>query len=141
MAHDERIGHGTEFHRSDDGTSTGTFAKVGRIRDVTPPSLSRDAVETTDMESTDRWREYIGGLKDGGEVSFEITFDPGSTETTTFMGDLNDDDAGYYKLIFPDTSEWGFAGLLTGFEPSTPIGDKMMANVTFKLTGKPGWIA
>ncbi len=141
MAHDESIGHGTQFQRSDDGTSGGTFASVGRVRDVTPPALARDAIETTDMESPERWREFIGGLKDGGEVSFEITFDPGSAETTAFMSDINTNTAGYYKLVFPDASEWGFAALMTGFEPGVPVGDKMTATVTFKVTGKPGWIA
>ena len=137
----DRIGHGTRLQRSDDGTSGGTFASVGSIRDVVPPPLSRDAVESTDMDSPERWNEYIGGMKDAGELSFDMTFDPGSSEHTAFMTDLNTDEAGYYKLIFPDSSEWGFSALLTGYEPDVPIKEKMTANVTFKLSGKPGWIA
>lgn len=141
MTHTDSIGHNSKFHRSDDGTSGGNFASVGKIRDLTPPPLARDAVESTDMESPERWREFVGGLKDGGEVSFDITFDPGSTENTAFAGDLNDDSAGYYKIIFPDTTEWGFSALMTGYEPTAPIGDLMTATCTFKLTGKPGFIA
>lgn len=141
MAHTDRIGHGTQVQRSSDGTSGGTFTTVGAIRDATPPALSRDAIESTDNESTERWHTYIGGMKDGGEFSFDMTFDPGSAETTTFMSDLNTDTAGYYKFVFPDTSEWGCAALLTGFEPQTPMADKMTATVTFKVSGKPGWIA
>lgn len=141
MAHEESIGHGTRIMRSADRTSAGARTTVGRVRDVTPPAVARDPVETTDMESPDRWREYIGGGKDAGELSFEITFDPGSAETTQFMGDLNDDEANYYFIVFPDASEWGFLALLTGFEPGVPVLDKMTATVTYKLSGKPGWIA
>lgn len=141
MAHDDSIGHGTKIYRTADGTPGGSRTSVGRVRDVTPPNLARDAVESTDMESEDRWEEFIGGIKRSGELSFEITFDPGSTETTAFMSDLNTDTAGYYVIVFPDSSEWGFYALLTGFEPSTPVADKMVATVTFKLSGKPGWIA
>lgn len=141
MTHTDRIGHGTQVQRSDDGTSGGVFSTVGAVRDVVPPALSREAVETTDMDSEDRWHEYIGGMKDGGEFSFEMTFDPGSAETTAFMSDLNTDTAGYYKIVFPDTSEWGFSGLLTGFDPQTPMADKMVATVKFKVSGKPGWIS
>lgn len=141
MAHEESIGHGTKLYRTADATAGGTRQHVGRIRDVTPPALSRDPVETTDMESVDRWREYIGGGKDAGELSFEMTFDPGSTEVTAFMGELNTDTAGYYILVFPDGSEWGFTALLTGYEPGVPVLDKMTASITFKLSGKPGWIA
>jgi predicted secreted protein len=141
MPHTDRIGHSTKVMRSDDRTSSGTFSTVGAVRDITPPKLARDAVETTDMESPERWKEYIGGMKDGGEFSFEMTFDPASAETTAFMTDLNTDLTGYYKFIFPDLSEWGCAALMTGFEPSVPIADKMSATITFRLTGKPGWIA
>jgi len=141
MAHDDAIGHGTQVRRSNDGTVNGTFLTVGRVRDVTPPPLARDTVETTDMESEDRWEEFIGGIKRSGELSFDITFDPGSTETTEFMGDLNTDTARYYSLVFPDASEWKFKALLIGFEPTVPVADKMAASITYKLTGKPGWIA
>lgn len=141
MAHDESIGHGTKLLRSSDRTSAGVFTTVGRIRDVTPPELSRDTVDTSDMETEDRWRTYIGAMKDAGELSFEMTFDPGSAETTAFMGDLNDDIANYYKLQFPDASEWGFSALLTGFGATVPVADKMATTIKYKLSGKPGWIA
>jgi predicted secreted protein len=141
MAHDDAIGHGTIVKRSQDGTINGTFLTVGRVRDVTPPPLSRDTVETTDMESEDRWEEFIGGIKRSGELSFDITFDPGSAETAEFTGDLNNDDPRYYSLTFPDATEWKFKALLTGFEPTVPVADKMAATVTYKLSGKPGFIA
>lgn len=141
MAHTDRIGHGTQVQRSSDGTSSGTFATIGAVRDVVPPALSRDAIESTDNESEDRWHTYIGGMKDGGEFSVEMTFDPGSTETAAFIADLNTDTAGYYRIVFPDTTTWGFGALLTGFEPQAPMADKMVATVTWKISGKPGFVA
>lgn len=141
MAHEERIGHGTKIYRTADRTSAGTRISVGRVRDVTPPNVSRDVVETTDMESPDKWEEYIGGIRRSGEVSFDITFDPGSTETTAFLTDLASDAPGYYIIVFPDNTEWGFAALITGFDPTSPVADRMNASVTFKLTGKPGFMA
>lgn len=138
---DPAIGHGSTFHRSSDATSGGSFATIGEVLSITPPALSRDAVDVTHMESTERWREFIGGLKDGGEVSVELNFDPGDATTTSLLADLNANTAGYYKITFPDATAWGFAALLTGFESSDPLDDKMTATVTFKLTGKPGFIA
>lgn len=141
MAHDDSIGHGTKIYRHAGGVPAGARTTVGRVRDVTPPPLSRDAVETTDMESPERWEEFIGGIKRSGELSFDMTFDPGSDETPLFMSDLNTDTRGYYTVVFPDASEWGFYALMTGFEPTDPVADKMAATITYKLTGKPGWIA
>ncbi len=138
---DAAIGHSADFQRSSDGTSGGTFATVGQIIDLTPPSISRDAIETTHMASTERWREFIGGLKDGGEGSVEINFDPGDATTAAFLLDLNTDTAGYYKIVFPDATDWGFAAIATGFEPGVPLDDRMTGSFTVKLTGKPGFIA
>lgn len=138
---DDAIGHSTQFQRSDDGTAGGVFTSVGTIRDISAPGLSRDVVETTHMLSTDRWREFIGGMRDGGEMSFTLTFDPDAAETTSFETDLNADTKAYYKIIWPDADEWGFFGWLTAFNVSAPVEDKMEAEVTIKITGKPGWIA
>lgn len=135
------IGHGTAFQRSDDGTISGTFAAVGEVMAINGPGLARDAMEVTDMDSTDRFREFVGGLKDGGEISLDVGFDPNSDDVTDWLSDFNTNTAGYYKIVFADSTEWGFAALLTGFEPSTPHEDKMTATVTYKLTGKPTFIS
>lgn len=137
------IGFGLILQRSDDGTSSGSFATVGRIHDLALPSMARDAVEVTHHGSTERWREFIPGLKDAGEFSVDIAYDPGDADTTAFLAELNADAAGYYRIVHPDdaATAWGFAAFVTGFEPAAPIDDKMMATASFKLTGKPGFIS
>lgn len=138
---DASIGHGADFVRSDDGTSGGVFATVGEILDITPPSISRDVVDRTHMQSPERWRQFLGALKDGGEAGIEIAFDPGHASTALFLNDINTDAPGYYKILFPDATEWGFAALATGFEPGNPLDDLLTATFTVKLSGKPGFIA
>ena len=135
------IGHGSQFQRSDNGTSGGAFASVGTVYDIRPPGLSRETVDVTSHASTERWREFIGGLRDGGEMAVDIEFDPSAQAVADFLADLNADAAGYYKIIFPNTTEWAFAGLMNGFEATDPLDDKLMATATFKITGKPGFIA
>lgn len=141
MSHEERIGHGTRIFRTADRTVGGSRVSVGRVRDVTPPAISRDTVETTDMESEDQWEEFIAGIKRSGELSFDITFDPGSDESAAFMADFNNKLPGYYFIVFPNSVEWGFKALITNYTPTTPVADKMTATVTFKLSGKPGFSA
>jgi predicted secreted protein len=140
MTTEAMIGHGSDFQRSSDGTSGGAFATVGEVLDITPPSLAKDAVDATHMASPDRWREFIAGLKDGGEVSLELSFIPGNASTTAALSDINSNSAGYYKIVFPDATEWGFAAIATGFEAGDPLDDKMTATLTYKLTGKPAFI-
>lgn len=135
------IGHGSEFKRSSDGTSGGTFSSVGEITGITPPGLSRETVDATHMQSPDGFREFIGSLKDGGEVSIEVNFDPDHADVAAALADLTSSTPGYYKIVFPDTTEWGFAALMTGYETGDPLDDKMTATLTYKVTGKPTFVA
>lgn len=141
MTTEAMIGHGSTFERSSDGTSGGAFSTVGEVTSITPPGMSRDTPEATHMGSPEKWREFIAGLKDGGEVAVEVNFVPGNATTTSALSDLNTDTAGYYKITFPDDTEWGFAAFMTGIEPGDPIDDRMVATFTFKLTGKPAFVA
>lgn len=140
MSTNASIGHGSAFQRSSDGTSGGSFSAVAELLAVNGPGLARDVIDVTDMDSTEKWREFVAGLKDGGEVTVDVNFDPNSSHVTDWLADLNTDTPGYYKIVFPDTTEWGFAALMTGFEPADPHDEKMTATVTYKLTGKPAFI-
>lgn len=140
MSTDAAIGHGSAFKRSSDGTSGGTMTAVAQVNSISGPGLARDTIDVTDMDSTERWREFVGGLKDGGEVSLDVSFDPDHADVTNWLADINTDTAGYYQIVFPDTTSWGFSALMTGFEPSDPMEDKMTATVTYKITGKPAFI-
>ncbi len=135
------IGHGTSFGRGD-GASPEVFTNIGEITGVSGPGLSRDTIDVTDVDSTDRWREFIGGLKDAGEVSLEINWDPNaSPDVSNFLTDINANAARNYKLTFPDTTAWTFSALMTGLEVEDPHDDKMTASVTYKLVGKPAFIS
>ena len=50
------------------------FVRVGGIRDVDGPSMSADEVETTSNDSPEQWKEMIAGLKDGGDISFDMIY-------------------------------------------------------------------
>ncbi|MGS4883459.1 phage tail tube protein [Roseibium sp. MB-4] len=141
MSAQARIGHGTSFQRSGDGTAGGVFASLAGVMAISGPGLSRDAVDVTDMASLGGWREFAGGLKDPGEVSLDLEFDPDGPDVTSLLADIHEDTPGYYKIVFPDTTEWGFPAFVTGYEPTAPLDDKMTASVTFKLSGQPAFIA
>lgn len=133
-----RIGFGVLFKIESDA-SPQAFITVGEVLNVKPPAISRDAVDATHTESPNGYREFIPGLKDGGEVSFDINFIPGSQGVTTLMAQLAIDGSSACKITLPGTPsyEWAFDAILTGFEPDAPIDDKMTASVTFKVTGQP----
>lgn len=127
---------GIALKRSDMATPTATFTTIGNVTSVSGPELERETYDVTAHDSVDGWREFIGGLKDGGEVSIDVNYDPRKHDS--LVADFEDAVARDYKLTFPGTlGEWALKLLLTGFSQEAPVDDKLSASLTFKATGKP----
>jgi len=126
---------GTKLRR---GSATGTA--VAQVTGISI-GLSADTIDVTSHDSTGGWREYLGGLKDGGEVTLELNFDPvGATHDDVTGGLLDDFASGTsvsWVVTFSDaaTSTWAFSAIPVGFELDAPIDDKLTASATLKITG------
>jgi predicted secreted protein len=126
---------GTQLQRSDMG-GTPVFTAIANVTNITPPALERETLDVTSHGSPDAWREFLGGLKDGGEVSIDINYDP--REHDALFDDFDDAEPRNYKVVWPGTlGDWAFAAIITGFEPEAPHDDKLAASLTFKVSGKP----
>jgi predicted secreted protein len=127
---------GTQLQRGDGATPTETFSPIANVTDITPPGIERETYDVTAHDSEDGWREFIGGLKDGGEVEIELNYDP--REHDSLVADFADGVPRNYKVVWPNTlGSWAFKAILTNFEPEAPHDDKLAASATFKVSGKP----
>ena len=140
MATSAAIGHGSTFAVGDGG-SPEVFTAFAEVVTITPPQLVRDTVDATHMASPEKWREFVPGLRDGGEVSLEMNFIPGGPGEDAILIAFQDETAGNWKITFPNAHSWTFAAFCTGFESEVPLDDKMSATATFKVTGKPAFVA
>lgn len=136
-------GFGTKFQRGD-GASPEVFATIGEATNISGPALERDTIDVTSHDSTNGFREWVGGLKDGGEVSFEVNYDP--SIHNVLYDDLNDTQPRNYKVILPDGvdgdgAEWAFQAFLTGVGQEYPMDDKLTNEFTFKVSGEPTYTA
>lgn len=132
-------GFGAALERSD-MASTPTFTEVANVTNLSGPGLSRNTIDVTAHDSPDAYMEFLGGLKDGGEVGMDINWDPGDTTHANLIADFEDTEPRDYQLVIPvlsGSAEWAFSAIMTGFDPSYPTDDKIEASVTFKITGKP----
>ncbi|MFJ2209325.1 phage tail tube protein [Streptomyces microflavus] len=126
---------GTQLQRGD-GAGPEVFTAIANVTDITPPAIERETLDVTTHGSPDQWREHIGGLKDGGEVSIDINYDPRIHDV--LVDDLDDPNPRSYKVVWPGTlGDWAFKAILKGFEPEAPHDDKLAASLTFKVSGKP----
>jgi len=124
-------------------TITRDGVEIAEVTHIGGPGLARDTIEATHHKSPNMWREYIKGLKDGGEVSIDLNFMPfDSTHNaaTGILADFSDDTTiSTWVVTFPDTNntQWTFDAIVTGFEPDEPFDDKLSASVTLKVSGEP----
>jgi len=132
------LGYGSQFEIVSD-SSPDAYVPMAEIKSITPPSADVDQVEVTHMQSPNRYREFISGLIDGGEVSFEMNFIPGSTSDSRIFELLNlpvgASRRRACRISFPNGRTWFFDAEVTGYEPDVPFDDAMTATVTLKVSG------
>jgi predicted secreted protein len=132
---------GTELAWDPAGGSA--YTAIGQVTSISGPGLARETVDVTTHDNMDMWRSFIKSLKDGGEVSFDILYDPvlgTHNYSTGLLSDFADDSTiANFRLTFPDagTTEWTFPGIVTGFETAEPIDDALKATITIKCSGTP----
>lgn len=131
------LGYGSRF-LIESLDSPNQFYDLGEVFNITPPSATVDQIDVTHMQSPDRRREFISGLIDGGEASFEMNYIPGSDADDRLNAILDaapDERRRTCRIIYPNSIVHTFDAELTGYEPTVPTDDKMTATVTFKVTG------
>jgi predicted secreted protein len=130
-------GVGTVFLRWDDSAGgAGDWTQLAEVNSISGPSMTRDFVDVTSLDSTGGYREFIAGFRDGGTVTLNMNF----TRTTydLMKDDFEDDDSQHYEIVLPDTDQtsFQFEGLVTELPLEISTDDKVTANVTIKVNGQ-----
>ena len=135
-------------------TGTTTSVEIGNITSFNPPSPAADEIEATNLSSTAK--EFVQGLIDYGEGSFEINLDPTSTAhqgiltalaagtTREFLIGLSDATTAVPTVATssfgtpPTTRSWvKFNGFIKGFTMQGGTNDLVKATLTVRNTGSP----
>ena len=126
---------GTLVKRAPAATPT-VFTTIGELRNITPPSLMRNAIETTSQNEVEE--SFVVGIRRKGELSFTIGFVPSGATHGAASGlqqSWNDGSRDIWKVIFPDGTTWAFSGYITNISPAAPLDDGLTADVTIRPTG------
>jgi len=146
---DARTGFGALLQKGTGIGSPEDFTTILGIKSIDGPSISRETHDTTTMLSAGGWREFIGGLKDGGEVSFSANWLP--RDDTQGQGDgglmaefdkESCESRGSWRILVPACPGepevyLDFQGILTGQNVSIPMDDLMSFEGTIKVSGRP----
>lgn len=135
-------------------TGATTSALVGNITSFNPPSPTADEIETTNLASTAK--EFVQGLIDYGEGSFELNFDTTSTAHQGLLTTLQAGTSGQWLIGFsdgtdaapsvtssafgtlPTTRSWiKFTGFIKALPMQGGTNDVLKATLTVRNSGQP----
>ena len=136
-----RIGWGGELHLSTDNTEA-NLVELAEVREVTFPQIEVDEHEVTHLKSADKFKEFIPGLKDGGEFTATLNYSFGSA-TDLLLVAASGDTVRKVRIIIPDDTgtgtadgNWTFSAFVKRYAPDTMEPNApMTATAVFRVAG------
>jgi len=120
-------GVGTQFLRNS--------SPLAEVTNITGPTMTRDFIDVTSLDSDGGYREFISGFRDAGTVSLNMNF----TETSYLLikEDFETPTTQSYSIILAnvEATDISFEGLVTECPITIPTDDKISVDVTIKVTG------
>lgn len=133
------LGNGTRFLR-DNGTELRDIADIAV--ELGSLSLSRETKESTYYSSEQGdYKSFYGGIRDAGESNIKMEFDRTEQYHLLLRADFESDELVKYGFEWPDAEKTRMTcmGVLTGFEVTHALGEKIYANCKIKWSGAPEW--
>lgn len=118
---------------------SGNWREIAGVKDINNSGMAADTIDVTSHSSPNNYREFRSSLKDGGELGFDLIFDPEDITSQAFLlGAFETQDLTAFRLVFAtaNSKTWQMNGLVTGFEVSNPVEGAIEASCTVKISGQ-----
>lgn len=120
-----------------DGATSEAFTAIAELTELVPPSQTKDSIDVSNHGSTNKFKEFLPGMKDSGSISFKANWLPTNATHAAVLAAFVDDNNHNWKLILPNTLKTlSFSGHVTAFSPETPLTAQGALSCTIKITGQ-----
>lgn len=123
-------GVGAKFRRY----SGGSWSAIAEVKSISGPTMSREMIDVTNLDSTGGYREFVPSFRDGGTVTLSMNF--------TYAGynslktDFQSDSLVDYEILLSDGTSIEFSGYVQDLPINVTFDDAVMTDVTIKVTGE-----
>lgn len=129
------LGYGTTVEFSEN--SGATWFKLAGIQDVEIPFGEADEVEVTHMESPNRTREFIAGLKTQNDITIPMLYVKDSATDTKIKTLHGSGDTILIRFgDVDDTSYITFTGFVKNYSIKRPVDGPRTAELTLKVNAE-----
>lgn len=125
-------GVGVKFRKWN--TATHLWEAISEVKSISGPSLTREMIDVTNLDSTGGYREFIPSFRDGGTVTLSMNF--------TYAGylklkqDFESDLLINYEVYLANQFSVEFSGYVQDLPPTIKFDDAITVECTIKVTGK-----
>ena len=109
---------------------------IGGLTDVSIPESEVTDIDVTTHDTSGGYKEYVGGLKDGGVVTLSGDYnisDTGQTYLRTAANQGGDPVA--CVVTFSDTSTASFNAVVKGYGVTNPLDDVVGFTASLRISG------
>jgi predicted secreted protein len=113
---------------------------VGSLKNISGPSINSDTIDVTTHDSEGRFKEFISGLADPGELTLEGNFTNAEDANDAFLDPLASGEVVEGSLNFNADgfgATWSFEGMITRYETTNPSDGVVGFSATVKITSVP----
>ena len=117
--------------------------KVGGLSSISGVEISSETTDVTALDNTTGYKEFLGGFKDGGEISLEGFLDGDDAGQDAMYAAMDDQEEHNFSIVFPKAigKTWTFKGIVTKFSTSVALSDGIKFSASVKVYGKPSFAA
>jgi hypothetical protein len=112
---------------------------IAQVRDISGPAMVEDAVDITTRENSSR--VYTAGLRDGGELTFDVIYDSALATHSTLLSFLLAGSVGVAELQTVDVANlydgFRFLAMVSAMTPEMPLEDALGASITLRAVSQP----
>lgn len=114
------------------GASTGVVGMITRAA-LAGFDVDND-IDITTMNSPQKWKRFISGLKDAKEVSLDLVYE--KANMVVILGALGSANEAW-TVVLPDGSTFVCSGYVKHIGTEIPMGDKIGQTLTIRFSGVP----
>lgn len=137
-----KIGYGTILKVGATFAAITADVSLAQVTNVPPPSMSRDSLDVTSQDSPDFTLEFIPGMVDPGEMSFDINWEPGNATDDVLLEMFAEQETRLFSITFTQVSPnrvCQFRAFLKSYEPSIPTKEAMTNTLSLQRSGPITW--
>lgn len=109
---------------------------IGGLKDVQIPEVEVTDIDVTTHDSAGGYRQFLGGLKDGGTVTLSGAYDISNTGQTYLRTAANQGGAPVAVVVtFSDDSTCTFNAVVKGYGTSNPLDEDVTFSSSLKISG------